>query len=512
MSAEVPAKRVAASQPPVSQLPAGTLLAGSVHAGPFHPRRRKVGLPRLSHGVRLTLAALSLAALTFVTLIQAGLAGAQSAGAQPTYGQPTYGQLSLAGRSAQSVFLYGAEYASVGTLSRLVSVYESRGVASIEGLGQVLLLPIDEDQQRATTTFNTVQLGTLRTRAATATRLDGKLVVPLSTLANGLGAQYSPGQFSLPRAALEGVSSLSGKRSDRVVFSLSRAVTVREELVGNALSLTLTGATASTRNYTTRGAFAPRVQVAASAAGARITLPLPPGSGYRVYTVQDSAGSRLVLDIGPGIALTLPAVLERTRRPLIVLDPASVPGRGSDVTLEVARSAAELLSRAGWQVRLTRDSASQPSTSVRQDLARQSDVFVSLDLGRFPGIVRSGVTLYEFAGQAPAQIVNAYRLAQAQPLVAQVVSSASSSRALSNLLRGELKSGGLAAAQQPQSRLLLLGEAPKAALLLELGWTQSQADSQRLSDTARTGQMASALARAVATYLTARANAGAGQS
>ena len=76
----------------------------------------------------------------------------------------------------------------------------------------------------------------------------------------------------------------------------------------------------------------------------------------------------------------------------------------------------------------------------------------------------------------------------------------------------EVEAAGLAAAQQPQSRLLLLGEAPKAALLLELGWTQSQADSQRLSDTARTGQMASALARAVATYLTARANAGAGQS
>ena len=497
MPAEVPAAEMSAVRVPAGQLPAGS----------SHPRRRRAGLPRLSNGVRLTLAALSLAALTLVTLTHAGLAGAQSAGAQPTYGQ-----LNLAGRSAQSVFLHGAEYASAGTLSRLVSVTESLGVARINGLGQVLLLPIDEDQQRATTTFNTVQLGTLRTRAATATRLDGKLVVPLSTLASGLGAQYSLGQFSLPRAALEGVSSLSGKRSDRVVFTLSRAVTVREELVGSALSLTLNGASASTRNYTTRGAFAPRVQVAASTAGARITLPLPPGSGYRVYTVQNNAGSRLVLDIGPGIALTLPAVLERARRPLIVLDPASVPGRSSDVTLEVARSAAELLSRAGWQVRLTRDSASQPSTSARQDLARQSDVFVSLDLGRFPGIVRSGVTLYEFAGQAPTQIVKAYRLALAQPLVAQVVSSASSSRALSNLLRGELKSGGLAAAQQPQSRLLLLGEAPKAALLLELGWTQSQADSQRLSDSAKTGQMASALARAVATYLTARANAGAGQS
>ena len=435
--------------------------------------------------------------LTLAPFMGGELAGAQS----------TSAQLSLAGRSTQSVLLYGAEYVSAGTLSQVAAVSESRGVARIDALGQVLLLPIDEDQQRATTTFNTVQLNTVRVKAATATRAYGKLLLPLGTVASGLGAKYSLGQFGLPAPVLQGVSSLAGKTSDRVVFALSRPVTVREELVGSALRLTLIGTLASTKNYTTRGAFAPRLQVSAQSGGARVSLPLPPGSGYRVYTVQDTPGSRVVLDIGPGIALNLPAVLEQARRPLIVLDPASVPGRSSDVTLEVARSAAELLSKAGWQVRLTRGSATPPPVSQRQDLARESDVFVSLDLGRFPGIVRSGVTLYEFAGQAPAQIVNAYRLAQAQPLVSQVVSGPGSSRALSNLLRGELKSDGLIAAQQPQSRLLLLGEAPKAALLLELGWTQSQADTQRLSDTARTAKMATALARAVATYLTARANA-----
>lgn len=454
---------------------------------------------RLGHSGRLLRRVGLLCLLTLAPFMRGELAGAQS----------TSAQLSLAGRSAQSVLLYGAEYVGAETLSRVAAVSESRGVARIDALGQVLLLPIDEDQQRATTTFNTVQLNTVRVKAATATRVYGKLLLPLSTVASGLGATYSLGQFSLPAPALRGVSSLAGKTSDRVVFALSRPVTVREELVGSALRLTLIGASASTRNYTTRGAFAPRLQVSAQAGGARASLPLPPGSGYRVYTVQDTSGSRVVLDIGPGIALNLPAVLEQARRPLIVLDPASVPGRNSDVTLEVARSAAELLSKAGWQVRLTRGGATPPAVSQRQDLARESDVFVSLDLGRFPfpGIVRSGVTLYEFAGQAPAQIVNAYRLAQAQPLVSQVVSGPGSSRALSNLLRGELKSGGLIAAQQPQSRLLLLGEAPKAALLLELGWTQSRADTQRLSDTARTARMATALARAVAIYLTARANA-----
>ncbi|GGJ63166.1 N-acetylmuramoyl-L-alanine amidase [Deinococcus aquiradiocola] len=431
-------------------------------------------------------------------LVGAGLAGAQYA----------FTQFSLAGRSVQSVTLYGAEYAGTGTLSRLVAVTESDGVARVDGLGHVLLLPIDEDRQRATTAYNTVQLDALRVKAPTATRVDGKLLIPLATLARGLGATYAPGQFSLAPAVLSGVSSLAGKQSDRLVFTLNRNVTVREELVGNALRLTLVGASASTRNYTTRGAFVPRVQVTGDAGGARVTLPLPGGSGYRVFTVQDTNGARVVLDLGPGIPLSVPALLAQVRRPLIVLDPASIPGRAQDVTLEVARSAAELLTRAGWQVRLTRTTAGSTETSARADLARQSDVFVSLDLGRFPGVSRSGVTLYEFAGQSPDAVVNAYRQAQAAPFVSQVVSGAGSSRALSNLLRGELKSGGVTAAQQAQSRLLLLGEAPKAALLLELGWPQNEADQGRLADPNRTGQMATALARAVATYLTARANAG----
>ncbi|WP_424949205.1 N-acetylmuramoyl-L-alanine amidase family protein [Deinococcus sp.] len=437
--------------------------------------------------------------LAAAALLWAGLAGAQV----------IYSQLNLAGRSAQAVMVYGSEYAGTSTLSRLVQISEYGGVARVDGLGHVLLLPIDDDQRRATTTFNTVQLDAQRLKAPTATRQGGRLLLPLNTLAQGLGAQYTPGQFSLAAPALTGVSSLSGRESDRIVLSLNRNVTVREELFGDTLRLTLTSASASTRNYTTRGAFVPRVQVTAASGGARVTLPLPVGSGYRFYTVNDASGSRVVLDVGPGIPLNVPALLAQVRNPLIVLDPAAVPGHSSDVTLEVARSAAELLSRAGWQVRLTRDTASQPGVAAREDLARQSDVFVSLDLGRFPGVTRSGVTLYEFAGQAPAQIVGAYRQAPGEALVGQVVSEASSSRALSNLLRGELKTGGVAAAQQPQSRLLLLGEAPKAALLLELGWVQSQADQQRLADSGKTTQMASALARAVATYLTARANAGA---
>ncbi|ULH15939.1 N-acetylmuramoyl-L-alanine amidase [Deinococcus sp. KNUC1210] len=428
----------------------------------------------------------------------AGLAGAQYA----------FSALNLAGRTAQSVTLYGAEYAGQSTLSRLLSVSEAGGVAYVVGLGHTLLLPIDEDNQRATTDFNTVQLDAERVKARTATRLDGKLLLPLDTLARGLGASYTPGNFTVPAVQLSGVSSLAGAKSDRVVFDLTRNVTVREELIGGSLRLTLVGAAAQTRNYTTRGAFMPRVQVTAGAGGAAVTVPLPAHSGYQLFTVQRPSGARVVLDLGPGLPLNVPALVAELRKPLIVLDPAGQPGTGQDVTLEVARNAAELLSRAGWQVRLTRDTAHSPDVTLRQDLARQSDVFVSLDLGRFPNAARKGVTVYEAAGQAPSQIISAYRQAQGAPLVSAAVSDAAESRRLSDLLRGELKTGGLSAQQEPQSRLLLLGEAPHAALLLELGWPQNSADQQRLSNAAQNTQMAQALARAVATYLTARANGG----
>ncbi|WP_425147477.1 N-acetylmuramoyl-L-alanine amidase family protein [Deinococcus sp.] len=438
------------------------------------------------------------ALLALLTL--AGLAGAQYA----------YTALNLAGRSTQAIVLYGAEYASQTTLSRLMTIGEGGGVAYVSAWGHLLLLPIDEDQQRATTDFNTVQLDAARSKARTATRVNGRLFLPLDTLAQGLGASYTPGSFTVQPPQLGNVSSLAGVKSDRVVFELNRSVPLREELIGGTLKLTLVGAAAQTRNYTTKGAFVPRVQVSRGSAGATVSLPLPAGSGYQLYTVQRPGGSRVVLDLGPGIALKVPALLAQLRRPLIVLDPAGLPSSGSsaDVTLEVARNAAQLLTQAGWQVRLTRDTATRAGVPARSDLARQSDVFVSLDLGRFPNAARKGVTLYEAAGDSPQQIISAYRQAQSAPLVSSAVSDAAESRRLSNLLRGELKSEGLLAAQEAQPRLLLLGEAPHAALLLELGWPQNAADQQRLADSARNTQMATALARAVATYLTARANGG----
>jgi len=448
---------------------------------------------RLKFGLPGRRTALSAAA---ASLLLIGLAGAQIA----------FSRLNLAGRDVQSIQLYGAEYASQSNLSGLLSITQDSGVVRVTGLGHTLLLPLDEDQQRATTSFNTVQLDTRRVQGRTATLVNGNLYLPLDTLASGLGAQYEQGRFTLTAPKLVSVSSRAGRDTDRVVLDLSRDVPVTDEQRGDRVVLTLKGIQGDARRYTTRGAFVPSAEVARSGSDLTVTLPLPASSGYRVFKVVRGSGVRVVVDAGPGVASSAPEVLSRINSPLIVLDPAVVPGVSSDVTLEVARQAAQLLTEKGWQVRVTRDSGAGLNREEVLTLARQSDVYLALDLGRLPGARRSGVTVYEQTGRASSQLINALRGGSSAPYSTLVVAGAGSTRRLGELLRGELKGGGVTAGQQSISRVQSLGEAPQAALLLELGWANNAQDLATLGSAARQKILSVAVARSVATYLTARAN------
>lgn len=441
--------------------------------------------------------------LLSAALLCAGLAGAQIA----------FTKLNLAGRQVQAINLYGAEYASETVLGQVLNITRDGGIARVEGFGHILLLPIDEDQQRAATDFNVVQLDTERVHARSATLVNGHLYLPLDTLARGLGATvtYEAGNFRVVPATLQGVSSRAGKDSDRLVLDLTRDVPVKDELRGTTVTVTLKGVQGEARRYTTRGAFVPQAEVTRSGDDLQLTFTLPPGSGYRVYRVVRPGGARLVVDAGPGVPYTSPALLERISRPLIVLDPARVSGLGRDVTLEVARRAAELLNKAGWQVKLTRDTQSALGLNQKLDLARRSDVYLALDLGRFPGSQRGGVTVYEPTGSPPAQIVENVRNGAQAPYLDLAVGDGGGTRRLSELLRGELKGGGVTAKSENVTRSLTLGEAPQAALMLELGWVGNAEDRAKLAVDDRLQAMSVAVARSIATYLTARA-ASAGHS
>ncbi|WP_052351613.1 hypothetical protein [Deinococcus pimensis] len=253
-----------------------------------------------------------------------GLAGAQL----------SFSRLSVFGKDAQSVVVAGAEFARADVLGGQLSVSREGDVVRVEGFGRVLLLPLDRDQQRAASDFNTVQLGVERVRARTATLINEKVYVPVDTLARGLGAQYSPGKLSLPEARVTGVSSRAGRDADRVVLDLNRDVRFSTRLTASGVEVRLPGTRADARNYSTRGAFLPRVSVRQDGTDVVLSAPLDVRSGYRVFRVQRGDVVRLVLDAGPGVPRVSAALRDRVRAPLIVLDPGGA--RDTDRVGDVA--------------------------------------------------------------------------------------------------------------------------------------------------------------------------------
>ena len=95
------------------------------------------------------------------------------------------------------------------------------------------------------------------------------------------------------------------------------------------------------------------------------------------------------------------------------------------------------------------------------------------------------------------------------PYIDLAVGNGGGTRRLGELLRGELKGSGVTAQSENVTRSLTLSEAPQAALLLELGWVSNAEDRAKLAVDDRLQAMSVAVARSIATYLTARAaNAG----
>lgn len=416
-------------------------------------------------------------------------------------------RLTLAGRNVQSIKLYGAEYASQVTMSGLLSIQRDGQVVRIQGLGHTMLLPIDMDQLRATTDFNTVQLDTKRVQARTATWVNGNLYLPLDTIARGLGAKYKPGSFTVGLPTLNSVSSRAGKTSDRLVLDLNRDVEVVDEIRGTQLRVILKNTKGEVKRYATRGAFVPSVQVNREGNNTVLSLTMPQNSGYRVYPVVRPGGARIVIDVGPGIPGSFPAIMERIGKPLIVIDPEKIEGMGKDVTLEVARRAAQMLNKAGWQVKLTRSNNRILKVNEKQYLARQSDVYLVITMGKFPNSARNGVTVYEHVGASPSVFIRNIRKGTNKPPFASLaVGNTGGTKRLAELMRGELKTGGITARKESMQGLIVLNEAPQASLMLEVGWLGNAQDRANLATDEHVQALSVGVARSVATYLTARAN------
>ena len=366
-----------------------------------------------------------------------------------------------------------------------------------------------------------VQIGGRRIPGRAATFLRNGVYLPLSTVAEAFGAEYTPGvggSFTQPAPRLTSVASESkpGERYDRVVLELNRPMPYTSSFKQGKLTLELPGVVGAAANYTTRGAYAKLVTVENVEAKKllKVSLELPSGVGYRIYPVSSGLGgrSRIVLDVGASLSRSESVLAVRKRRPVIVLDPghggADVGVKGprpeKTLTLEVAQQVGKLLTARGWQVLFTRTRDQKVSNTSRAALARRSDLFLSFHLSAFPGASRSGVSLYRFDGESGLALSDRLRLGGLAGDVRFMgaVSPLTRSQSFSSALSGSLVAGGFKVWQERAPRALILRDAPQVGLQLELGWPQNSQDALWLRDATKLKKFSSIVAASIATFLT----------
>ncbi|UFA50833.1 N-acetylmuramoyl-L-alanine amidase [Deinococcus radiophilus] len=420
--------------------------------------------------------------------------------------QVSYSSLTLQGTPVQSVNLYGTEYVDVESLRSIARVVQEGPYLRIEGYGHSIVMPIDEDAYRATTSYNTVQLDTVREQGRTATYVDGSVHVPLEVVARTFGATYRSGTFTLPDLQLTNVSSSVGAQADRLVLDLTQDTDVFTELRGNDVHVVMRGAGGEQRRYTTSGQFISNARVIADGEDLRLRFSLPKDSGYRMYKVIRPGSVRVVVDAGPSIERTTPALLDRISRPLIVIEPVLSGGNSPDFSLGVANSTAKLLQQAGWEVEVTRKNATDASLDQKVELARRSDVYLMLDVGRLPveGVVDPGVKVYQQLSENSSEYVANIRAGENPAYAGNAVGGLGGTRTLSAALLNELKAEGVTAEQRSISKVLTLGEAPQAGVLIQLGSLDSADDVAAMGDQAFRQNIAVSVARSVASYLSTK--------
>lgn len=417
--------------------------------------------------------------------------------------QVSYSRLMFQGTPIQSVTLYGAEYIDIADLRSIAEAYQEGPYVRINGFGHSMLLPIDEDAYRATTNFNTLQLDTVRQKGRAATYVDGSIHIPVAEVARTFGAEYSSGTFHMPQRRLTAVRSLTGPKADRLVLDLTQDADVFTELRGNDVHVVMRRTDGEQKRYTTNGKFITNARVVADGDDLRLRFSLPKDSGYRLYKVIRPGSVRVVVDAGPAIERTTPALLDRISRPLIVIDAARGEGEGSrDFSLDIARRAQSLLTKAGWQVQLVGSGNSELSLDRKIELARQSDVYLMIGGAHGPeGIAPQGVVVYQQFSENASEYAANIRQGENPAYASNAVGNLGGTRVLTQSTIDELAEQGIEAQKREIAKVLMLSEAPQAGLLLQIGDPDNAEDAKRLNDEGYREKLAVALAKATASYL-----------
>ncbi|MFN8510146.1 MAG: N-acetylmuramoyl-L-alanine amidase [Deinococcaceae bacterium] len=429
--------------------------------------------------------------------------------------------ISVFGKTVSMLDLSGSDYveerdlSSVFQISRIDSPRWGR-LIQVEREGKVALLPLERNPEYAAEVAYGVQGGDRRFLARTATVQGNRLFLPLSTLAEVFGVSYVPGpggKFTQGENQLLNIASDSKRnpKVDRIALEVTRAIEPKVEQVGNELILTLPGVKAQKARYTVSGLYIKDVLVeplSSQNLGAKAVLSLPKNMGYHVYTVKRGQdASRIVIDVGPQLPKVVDAGERNLYKPTIVLDPghggadSGISGTlvEKQVVLEVAEQVRDLLTQAGWTVKMTRNGDDNTSLEGRANLARTADLFLSFHISNSPGRHPGGITLYRPSGLSHLGLIDRVRGEDAN--VNGYIRSFSDSQAFSKVLSENLSAGGFAVSEEKAPHHFLLQNTAKTALAIELGWLNTS-DIGYLKSSSQLKDLSGQIARSVATFLT----------
>jgi N-acetylmuramoyl-L-alanine amidase len=299
-------------------------------------------------------------------------------------------------------------------------------VTLIQG-GRILQLELaDSAYEGATRYTRGLQINGLRQSGLAAGRGDGRLLLPVRTVAEAAGATFndSGGRFIVEpaQAKLEAVKSEKAEdlRSDRLVLEVSRDTGFSSRIERSELVVFLRLTRGENTDYQVGGQYVKTASVRQSGSKLEIRVPLSKDSGYNIYALQglpaqtNAAGqlierpARIVVDIGPRFDRQ-PVALE-ARGITVVLD-AGHGGADSGVsegavvekelTLRMARLiGAALQSRV--RVVYTRNGDTNPDLKARLEASVQADAFLSLHASKLTGSTAKGVQIYYRSPDAEA--------------------------------------------------------------------------------------------------------------
>lgn len=426
------------------------------------------------------------------------------------FAQYTLQSTRVGDRTFQSISYYGVSFIRAEFLSPvfLVSV-DSRSVRIKYGPNS-LTLPIEQNPQAGIYQSYYVDVNGQMSTGFPAIVVNSGLFVPVQQLAQALQINLSGNALIIPAARVGNVASKTDAKYDRLVFELDQNVRIDDQSAGSNLKLVVRNAWVKGTTYTTAGKYLPKVKAEMIGKDLVLTAPLPKGSGYQYFfTPLSDKKARLVLDAGPQFTPKMTALQQRILKPVIVLD----AGHGGtdtggtrgviekDLALEVVRKMGEALSKAGWAVKYTRTSDTAVSLNNRAALARGSDAFVSVHLGYGMGASQSGVMLSYPSGDEHLEYI---RQVRGDTQVSLGVSSNESIKTFAQTVQKELARVKIKTKLRPTRDLYLLSEAPKAALMVELGFPENPQDLALLKDPEHLNNLALALARGITVYLTPR--------